>query len=269
MEPSGVRRLNSDRLGALTLGHQTPFNFDWLDPLSSAFLAQSWYAFHPGNLDQLADTSTVPFNNSVKYRSPVFAGFTVGAMLGFGNTTNFSTGRTMSFGVNYANGPFKAAAVYSNEHDQAFPMATVGGIAGPGGTFQGMPVASYVAKKAQNMGAGLSYRFGPLLVHGLYTRVKLQANGHSDTFQSYDAGANYQSSPFNVIAGGAATSTLAGRRWSQFELGDTYSLSKRTQLYVNVLYEHASGNAKAAFFTAGASSTANQVIVLTGIHHSF
>lgn len=261
--------LNSDRLGALTLGHQTPFNFDWLDPLSSAFLAQSWYAFHPGNLDQLADTSTVPFNNSVKYRSPVFASFTVGAMLGFGNTTNFSTGRTMSFGVNYANGPFKAAAVYSNEHDQAFPMATVGGIAGPGGTFQGMPVASYVAKKAQNMGAGLSYRFGPLLVHGLYTRVKLQANGHSDTFQSYDAGANYQSSPFNVIAGGAATSTLAGRRWSQFELGDTYSLSKRTQLYVNVLYEHASGNAKAAFFTAGASSTANQVIVLTGIHHSF
>jgi predicted porin len=46
-------------------------------------------------------------------------------------------------------------------------------------------------------------------------------------------------------------------------------LSKSTQLYVNALYEHATGGAKAAFFTAGVSSTANQVIVLAGIHHSF
>ncbi|MET5013059.1 porin, partial [Burkholderia pseudomallei] len=76
----------------------------------------------------------------------------------------------------------KAAAVYSNEHDQAFPMATVGGIAGPGGKFQGMPVASYVAKKAQNMGAGLSYRVGPLLVHGLFARVTLLGKGLSAAF---------------------------------------------------------------------------------------
>jgi predicted porin len=119
------------------------------------------------------------------------------------------------------------------------------------------------------MGAGLSYQLGKLLVHALYTRVKLQSNGFSDTYQSWDAGANYQFTPANTLAGGAATTTLSGRRWTQFEIGDIYALSKRTQVYVNVLYEHANDNANAAFFTAGVSGGRNQAIVLTGIHHSF
>jgi predicted porin len=256
--------LSSDSLGTVTLGHQTPFNFDYLGPLSTGYLAASWYAFHPGNIDQLADTSTVPFNNSVKFRSANYYGFTFGAMLGLGNTTNFSDGRTMSFGANYTNGPFNAAAVYSNEHNQAMSISTMGFT-----TFQGMPATTYTADKVENMGAGLSYQFGKLLVHGLYTRVKLQTGGYSDTYQSWDAGANYQFTPFNTVAGGAATTTLAGKRWTQFELGDIYALSKSTQLYANVLYEHGTGGANAAFFTAGVSSNANQVIVLTGIHHSF
>ncbi|NYH15476.1 putative porin [Paraburkholderia bryophila] len=119
------------------------------------------------------------------------------------------------------------------------------------------------------MGAGASYQFGKLLVHGLYTRVKLEYAGHSNTYQSYDAGANYQFTPFNSIAGGAATTTLAGHRWTQFEIGDIYALSKSTQLYVNALYERAGSNTDAAFFTAGVSSGRNQTIFLTGIHHSF
>ena len=61
--------IGSDQWGTVTLGHQSPFNFDLLGPLSTAYLAQSWYAFHPGNIDELADTGIVPFNNSVKYRS--------------------------------------------------------------------------------------------------------------------------------------------------------------------------------------------------------
>jgi predicted porin len=185
-------------------------------------------------------------------------------MMGLGNTTNFSTGKTLSFGVNYANGPFKAAAVYSNEHNRTPSIITTGI-----NTFQGVPAATYSADKVENMGAGLSYQLGKLLVHALYTRVKLQSNGFSDTYQSWDAGANYQFTPANTLAGGAATTTLSGRRWTQFEIGDIYALSKRTQVYVNVLYEHANDNANAAFFTAGVSGGRNQAIVLTGIHHSF
>ncbi|CAB3797919.1 Outer membrane porin protein 32 [Paraburkholderia caffeinitolerans] len=257
--------LTSDKFGSLTLGHQTPFSFDVLDPFSTAYLGQSWYAFHPGNIDELADTGVVPYDNSVKYRSPTWYGFSAGAMLGFGNTTNFSTGRTMGFSLSYANGPFKAGATWSNEHDRSVAIATTGIVP----TFQGQPSATYMADKVENMGAGASYSFGKLLVHGLYTRTKLESNGHSDTFQSYDAGANYQFTAFNSVVGGAATSTLDGRRWTQVMIGDVYSLSKRTQVYVNALYERANSEANAAFFTAGVSSGRNQAIVLAGIHHSF
>ncbi|MCM3754793.1 porin, partial [Bacillus licheniformis] len=78
--------LESARWGTLTLGRQTPLTFDYLDPLSTAYLAMSWFAFHPGNIDGLAATGNVPYNNSVKYRSPTFAGFSAAATLALGNT---------------------------------------------------------------------------------------------------------------------------------------------------------------------------------------
>ena len=256
--------LSSDRFGTLTLGHQTPFAFDVLGPFATAYLASSWFAFHPGNIDELADTGVVPYDNSAKYRSPTWYGFSFGAMMGLGNTTNFSTGRTMSFAASYVNGPFKAGASWSNEHNRTPSIVTTGIT-----NFQGVAAANYMADKVENTGAGLSYQFGKLLVHGLYTHVKLESNGFSDTYQSYDAGANYQFTPANSVSGGAATTTLSGRRWTQFEIGDVYALSKMTQVYVNALYEHANSNASAAFFTAGVSSGRNQAIFLTGIHHSF
>lgn len=256
--------LSSDKVGTVTLGHQTPFVFDVLGPLSTAYLAASWYAFHPGNIDELADTGVVPFDNSIKFRSASFNGLQVGAMMGLGNTTNFSTGKTLSFALSYANGPLKAGATYANEHDRSPSIVTTGLT-----TFQGSPAATYTASKVENMGAGASYQLGKLLVHGVYTRVKLDTLGHSDTYQSYDAGANYQFTPFNSVAGGAATTTLAGHRWTQFEIGDIYALSKLTQVYVNALYERAGSNTDAAFFTAGVSSGRNQTIFLAGIHHSF
>ncbi|CAH2939935.1 MAG: Outer membrane porin [uncultured Paraburkholderia sp.] len=193
--------LSSDRIGTLILG----FSFDVLGPLSTAYLAASWYAFHPGNIDELADTGVVPFDNSVKFRSASFSGFSFGAMMGLGNTTNFSTGKTLSFALSYANGLFKAGATYANEHNRTPSIVTTGIT-----SFQGVAAANYSADKVQNMGAGASYQFGKLLVHGLYTRVKLQSAGHSDTYQSYDVGANYQFTPFNSVSGGAATTTLAG-----------------------------------------------------------
>lgn len=256
--------LGSDQIGTVTLGHQTPFMFDVLGPLSTGYLAASWYAFHPGNIDELADTSIVPYNNSVKFRSTSLAGFSFGAMMGLGNTTNFSTGRTLSFAASYANGPFRAGAVYSNEHDRTFSLTTTGIT-----KFQGVAAANYTADKVENMGAGVSYQFGKLLVHGLYTRVKLESPGYSDTYQTYDAGANYAFTPVNTVAGGAATTSFAGHRWTQFEIGDIYALSKSTQVYVNALYERAGSNTDAAFFTAGVSNSRNQTIFLTGIHHSF
>ncbi|SDV48627.1 porin [Chitinasiproducens palmae] len=258
--------LSSTKFGSMTLGHQTPFNFDWLGPLSTAYLAQSFYMFHPGNLDELADTAAVPYDNSVKYVSPSFGGLSFGAMLGMGNTANFATGKKMSFGANYLNGGLRAAAVYSVERNRTTLVGQLGGV----DTFQGRSTTGFTAEKLENMGAGASYKFAGWLVHALYTRVKIQNPGYSDTMQSWDGGASYQFTQANSVAGGVSTSTIGGRRYSQFEIGDIYALSKRTQLYANILYQRAAGNsARANFFSIGTSSTGNQVMVLTGIHHSF
>ncbi|WP_414448049.1 porin [Burkholderia sp. 22PA0099] len=256
--------LSQNRVGTLTLGHQTPFNFDVLGPFSTAYQGQSWFAFHPGNIDELADTGIVPFDNSVKFRSVDYYGFSVGAMMGLGNTTNFATGRNYGLTLTYANGGLKAGAVYSNESNRTPSIVTTGIT-----SFQGVAAANYTAAKVENMGAGLSYQIGKLLLHGVYTHVKLQSAGFSDIYQSYDVGANYLVTPFNNVGGGVSTTTLSGRRWTLLEIGDTYSLSKSTQLYVNVMVEHANSNANAAFFTAGVSGGRNQTIVLSGIHHSF
>ncbi len=257
--------LQSDKMGTLTIGHMTTFNFDWLGPMSTAYLGMNWYMFHPGNIDELANTSVVQVDNSVRYVTPDFAGFKAGSMISFGNNTNFANGRKWSVAANYTNGGFKASAVYSNENNRTPNVAVLGGA-----TFQGQAVGSYAASNVENMGAGVSYGFGPWLLHALYTRVKLQSPGFSDTYQSFDGGANYATGVANTITFGAATTSLTGKRWTQVSLGDVYAFSKRTQVYLSGVYQHASGNgAVTAINTIGASSTGNQFIILSGVHHSF
>jgi predicted porin len=256
--------IEDDKIGKITLGQQTPFAFDYLGPLSTAYQAQSWFFFHPGNIDELADTGVVPYSNSVKFRSANFGGFDFGVMMGLGNTTDFAYGKTLSVAASYGAGPFRASAVYAVEHNRTISIATTGI-----STFQGQAAATYTADKVENMGAGASYRLGKLFMHALWTRVTIENFGYEDIYQSFDAGANYQMTAANQIAGGASTTTLSGRRWSSVEIGDNYSLSKATQIYVNVMYEHANDKANAAFFTAGVSGGRNQTIVLAGVHHSF
>ncbi|HEY4297235.1 MAG TPA: porin [Paraburkholderia sp.] len=258
--------LSSEHLGTVTLGMQTPFSSDYLLPFSTSYLNGQFMALHPGNLDELANTGPVPYDNSIKYVSPTLYGFTGGAILALGNTTNFAHGRNLSFGLNYAMGNFRAAVAYQVEHNRSPAIAATDFT-----TFQGMPAPTYQVDKFQEFGAGASYRlFGRLTLHGLFTWLKLQTNGQVATWNAYDAGANYDVTHFDTIGIGGSTTELAGRRYTQLNLNNVYLLSKSTQLYINTYYEHASGNgARAALFTAGVSSGRDQFAIRMGIHHSF
>lgn len=258
--------LTSNRLGTLTMGHQTPLSYDWLGPLNTAYLAASYIAFHPGNIDELSNTSVDQVDNNVRYVSPTVYGFQLATQFAFGNTTNFATGRNYGFGLRYVSGSFKATITYASENNRTFSIGSNLGIA----SFQGVSgSSSYVADNVKNFGAGASYEVGPFLLHALYTHVDLRRLSFSDTYQAYDAGGNYMSSPFNSVVFGAYTATLGGRRWTQATLGDIYLLSKSTQLYVNVAYQRASGGANAFIYGGGLSSTPSQVAMRIGIHHSF
>ena len=202
--------LGSERYGTLTLGRQTPLSFDYLDPLSTAYLAMSWYAFHPGNIDGFAATGNVPYNNSVKYRSPTFAGFSAAATMALGNTTNFSTGKSVGVALNYANGPFKASAVLErarprdpDQHDRHHVV----------------PGAEH--RERLHREQGREHRRGRVLPVRRLPRAR-PVHAHEDAVErlfghvpELRRGVNYRSSAFNTIAGGAATTTLAGRRWTQ------------------------------------------------------
>ncbi|KWF63705.1 porin [Burkholderia pseudomultivorans] len=256
--------LESDRFGTLTLGHQSALSFDLLTPFANAYAGNSWNMFHPGNVDGLANSATSVINNAVKYRSPSYGGVGVAALFGFGNTTNFGRNDTWSAALTYDRGPFHAAAFYQLQHDQAFALAPLAL-----GTFQGQPAAGYVADRAEFWGAGGAYTLGPVKLHALYTRVKLESKQHADIYRAYDAGAEWSVTPFTTLTAGANTTTLAAHRWTQAGVGCIYALSKQTQLYLQGVFEHTNPGGLASLSVAGLSSTSNQVMVLSGIHHNF
>jgi predicted porin len=90
--------------------------------------------------------------NSVKYASPTFAGFSFGALYGFGNVAgSIGADNTVSVGANYDNGPFGAAAAYTN-----VKYAPASGVPGT---------------SVRNWGAGVHYAYGPLTLKALFTTV--------------------------------------------------------------------------------------------------
>ncbi|CAH2807197.1 MAG: Outer membrane porin [uncultured Paraburkholderia sp.] len=261
--------LANPRFGTLTLGRQTDWNFDWLGSLSTGQMLGDFSAFHPSNLDGLGNTLLVQLSNTVKWKSATWCGFSAGALYGFlGAAASNTNGRTISFGANYANGPLKLVAVYSEYRDRLLPLSTGLGLT----AFEGQTLAAGVtfnAKQVRDMGVGASYCFERVTLHALATDVRIQSSGGVEHFRAYDGGANVRLSPAEEISAGAWTATLTGRRWTQLTVANVYSLSKSTQLYADVMFETAGGGAMANTLGIGASSGGRQTVILSDIHHLF
>ncbi|WP_309491306.1 porin [Trinickia mobilis] len=262
--------LSDNELGTVTLGRMTDWHFEMLGPLSTGQALGDFSAFHPGNVDGLGNTVPVEWSSALKYRSPVwFGGLSIGAMYGFpGSTASSTAGRSFSFGANYANGPLTLAAAYSQYHDRTLNLGSGFGLT----RFEGVNLAGgapFVADSVTNLGLGGSYQLGRVLLHAVATQVRIERPGDVEHFRAVDAGANVQITPAEQIALGGWTATLNGQRWTQLTVANVYSLSKATQLYVDVMVERASSNAVADTLGIGASSTNRQTAILAGLHHFF
>ncbi|MGS0894499.1 porin [Burkholderia stagnalis] len=259
--------LSSPRLGTLTLGHMAPFSFEWLGPMSTMYLAPSWALNHPGNIDELADTSAAVLNNAVRYVSPEWFGLVLGATFAFSNSTNFQSGREYGFGAKFKRGIASIVATYSKRTAQTLNLFPSLGLY----RFQGVDLATsaYTADSVDNFGIGTVLDFGKIAAHALYTNVNLRRGASSSRYRSYEIGATYRTSPFNSIGGGFITTALDAAKWIQLGVTDTYALSKRTQIYAGVAYEQAGGGAAAALNGIGMSSVGRQVVLTSGIHHAF
>jgi general bacterial porin, GBP family len=282
--------LSSNQYGAVTLGRQYDSMVDYVAPLALTGTQYGGTQFaHPFDNDNLDNSFRV--NNSVKYTSADYAGFKFGAQYGFSNeAAGFADNRQYSVGASYNYGPLNVAAGYMQLNNNVTPAGAInnanGAVAGDN---------TFIAGLQRTFGAGLNYAFGPATVGFVFTQTKLEdASGISGSavgngggtlnltdnyarFNNYELNGRYALTPALSLSG-AYTYTdarLDGAKPSfhQFSLQTAYSLSKRTDVYLQGEYVHAidlgDSGIGAPINGVGMSSTPNQVSATVGIRHRF
>lgn len=283
--------LSKDGIGALTFGRQYALSTEYLGTYYSMGGATvvGNFAFHPNSLDQ--ETAT-QLNNTVKFSSANFNGLKFGALYGFSNqagafagspssTNPPSTGssRNYSFGFNYNYGQVGFAGAYTNIGN---PNAAT-----PAFTTTIANVNTQANKDLWTYGFGLSYALGSALVFGNWTDTHLvPLAGPSSVLMSYELGTRYMITPALSFALGDSYTYLKGGfsgHWNQINSGLDFALSKRTDVYVLLVYQKASGSnlidgkevpvqaeiGAASTFTANSGNTSSQFAARIGIRHLF
>ena len=282
--------LASDQYGAVTLGRQYDSVVDYLGPLSAT---GSQYggtiAAHPYDNDNL--DNSVRFNNTIKYSSVNYAGFKFGATYSFSNSAQFANNRAYSFGAsyNYAGLNFAAGYLQANNDVNNLSMSAISDSGAQAGDY------TFAAGRQRTFGGGVSYAFGPATAGFVYTQTNLsdaigispsqsgtQAGlgfgANSARFQNFEGNVHYALTPALSLAG-MYTYTRANfgggvnPNYNTVALQSDYLLSKRTDVYLQGDWQHASSNdANIGAYLNGlssASKTQDQVAVTVGIRHRF
>ncbi|TKC90053.1 porin [Trinickia terrae] len=260
--------LEDQRWGTLTLGHQPSMAYDVLPFYATPAGANSIYSMHQGNLDELANT--YQFDNAVKYWSPSMAGLKIGGEFAFGGVPgNFGTDRKYSFGIQYQVGSLSVGAAYSDENNRLIEAVSFIGLK----TLLGVPLATtqfVIANNLKNFGIGASYAFQSWIVRAAYTRTRLEIGSSAATANTVDANTSWNIAPTDTLSFGVTHETLDSGRWLTFSLTNVYSLSKRTGLYQEFVYQKAFGsNGLASLFAGGVSSNQKIWSAVVGIRHAF
>ena len=289
----------SSQFGTVTLGRQYDSVVDYVGPLEAGDQWGGYIAAHPGDIDNFNNAYRT--NNTVKYTSADYGGLKFGGTYSFGGVAgNFSSNQIWSLGVGYNNGPLVLGAGYLN----ARTPAAQGGLFNNGGQSP-LPAANAAvsspvyagfasANTYQVIGAGGAYTFGAATLGLTYSNIRF-ANlgasyaspfkGQTATFNNAEVNFKYQLTPALLV--GAAYDYTRGTeingnsraQYHQGAVGVDYFLSKRTDVYVIGVYQHATGetvNAAGAVVAATAginglsgSSNQNQLAARVGIRHKF
>lgn len=273
--------------GSIRLGRQYDLVADSLMPLASSLQFGGVLTTRAGDVDNVWGDYSV--SNTIKYYTPVFAGFKFGALLSLGGVAgNFSQGRGEGLSLTYTGGPITAAAALLRLNNPATSLydATATPVAGTTFTnpITNPTFSGYVsAHTLQIAGGGANYSIGNAVFGVLYTNTRFEdvvptsstPFSGTATFNSIEANATYRITPA-VMVGAAYNYTKAeSAKYSQVNLGAEYDLSKRTVIYTIAAWEHAIGTdstgrpAVAALAFVTPSSTDNQVVIRLGIRHSF
>ncbi|MEX3895314.1 porin [Paraburkholderia sp. JPY432] len=281
--------LSSDQFGAVTLGRQYDSMVDFVGPLALTGTQYGGTQFaHPFDNDNLNNSFRI--NNSAKYTSANYGGFKFGALYGFSNqASGFANNRAYSAGASYNWGGLNVAAAYlqlnANGATGAAAAFNSGGAVSGDNTF--------FAQRQQTWGAGANYAFGPATVGIVYSQTNLHGlvgisqgssgvsggigfPSNSAQFQNFEGNARYALTPAISVAA-AYTYTRANLssthvHWNQVDLQTAYALSKRTDVYLQGVYQAANeGSIVPAFINGVGNASGNnkQVAVTAGLRHRF
>jgi general bacterial porin, GBP family len=283
--------LVSNQFGSITLGRQYDFVVDYVAPLSAVGAGFGGnLASHPYDNDNLAND--LRLDNAVKFSSVAFRGLKFGAMYAFsGDPGQFANNSAYSLGASYATGPLSFGAAYLQINRSAGSQnANATGAASTGDGD-----ATTTGGRQQIIGVGGKYNFGKSSVGLVWTHSStddvtglwqggsiVALNGKNVKFDNIELNGRYFVTP--AFSLGASYTYTMGEfesssgttkpKWSQVMAQADYSLSTRTDLYLEGVYQHVSGGDNNPVFDAGVfnltpASGNEQVVVSAGVRHRF
>lgn len=199
------------------------------------------------------DLHTFRANNTIKYTSPEFSGFSGGLSYSLGEDkqqNGAKAGSLVALGGKYVNGPLAVAAGFQQEKGGATPALLGGKMLAAG-------------DKATHTLLGASYDLGVVKLLAGFSQAKYELGVNTDKTSQYQLGVDVPLASNLVLTAGyaKAKAKLDGVEYeksSGFSAALVYSLSKRTSVYAALL------NAK----TEAASETKTNVYAV-GVKHAF
>lgn len=266
--------IGNEKAGTLTLGHQYDLVHDYLAPFTLTGGTGGTAFAHPFDNDNANNTYLAA--NSVKYASPSFGGLTFGGMYAFSNTAGqFANNRAYSFGMSYQAGALNAGAAYLHANGRGNSSA---------GAYEAVVLPTSTndvfdaSVQTQNTyGVGVSYAFGDFTMAAAWSRSTFTGVTVLDTggiapsagFSNYEVNGIYQLTPSVALAGSYTYTKGSGAHWHNGGVQADYQFSKRTDTYLEAIYQRASSGAPAVINSADPSSGHNQVLIGAGLRHRF
>ncbi len=286
----------SSNFGTVTLGRQYDSVVDYLAQTTANGNWAGYLFSHPLDNDNTDNSFRV--NNTIKYASPDYAGFQFGGTYSFSNDPGFANNRQYSVGGQYTNGGLLVAGAYLQANN---PGVTTGGAIATND-------ANFVSSRLRVFGGGINYTFGPATAGFVYTNTNIKnptsnagyfvtgdfltpqtgplagATVNALKYQNFEVNGKYQLTPAMFIGAQYVFTTehyetTRGNvkpKIHTFGLMVDYTLSKRTDVYVQGAFQKVAGDSTGSSldnaFIPGAddrSSSSKQVVARVAIRHKF
>jgi predicted porin len=287
--------LSADQYGTVTLGRQYDPVVDMVQGLTGDNYSEFFTT--PGDVDNNDNSSRT--NSAVKYVSPVWSGFQFEGMYALGGVAGSTgSGQTWSAAATYGTGPFNIAAGYIRMDNASTPAgrgqtatAAPGWATGAtsGGTFDSIINNAYASAKSIGIASVAGqYVTGPFTANIRYSNAQYKPDAYSgfgstERFNVAAGFLGYNVTPAAQLGLGYAYTHGAGdtsATYNQVSVGADYNLSKRTDVYLMGVYQHANGTQRTSATTTQTavasaadygftSDSSSQEIAALGIRHKF